>query len=63
MDGQSIREIGPRLPYHDVMCSFTGFAAQDVATHFIQRYNHPNVSTIYQSAIYHIHYPMRMRKG
>ena len=30
----------PRLPWHDVACSFNGEAAMDVARHFIQRYNH-----------------------
>ena len=29
----------PRMPWHDVACSFTGPPARDVAKHFIQRYN------------------------
>ena len=29
----------PRMPWHDVACSFTGPPAHDVAKHFIQRYN------------------------
>lgn len=29
----------PRLPWHDVACSFTGEAAEDVASHLIQRYD------------------------
>ena len=29
----------PRMPWHDVACSFTGRPAHDVAKHFIQRYN------------------------
>ena len=29
----------PRMPWHDVGCSFTGPPVQDVSKHFIQRYN------------------------
>lgn len=32
------REI-PRMPWHDVACSFDGAAASDVANHFIRRYD------------------------
>lgn len=37
------REV-PRMPWHDVACSFSGDAALDVARHFIQRYNYINQS-------------------
>ena len=30
----------PRMPWHDVACSFAGAPANDVATHFIQRYTY-----------------------
>ena len=33
------RSLAPRMPWHDVACSFTGPPAHDVAKHFIQRYN------------------------
>ena len=33
------RHVIPRMPWHDVACSFDGAAASDVANHFIQRYN------------------------
>ena len=34
------RSKDPRLPWHDVACSFSGLPALDVAKHFIQRYNY-----------------------
>ncbi len=34
------RSIEPRLPWHDVACSFTGEAVGDLVKHFIERYNH-----------------------
>ena len=39
MNNTALRYKIPRLPWHDVGCSFTGDAAMDVARHFIQRYN------------------------
>ena len=39
INNTSLRNEIPRLPWHDVACSFTGEAAMDVAKHFIQRYN------------------------
>ena len=33
------RSLVPRMPWHDVACSFTGPPVHDVAKHFIQRYN------------------------
>lgn len=36
---ENVRRKYPRLPWHDVACSFTGEAAEDVAKHFVQRYN------------------------
>ena len=33
------RNKDPRMPWHDVSCSFIGDSALDVAKHFIQRYN------------------------
>ena len=39
MNNAPLRYNIPRLPWHDVGCSFNGEAAMDVARHFIQRYN------------------------
>ena len=36
---RTLRSCVPRMPWHDVACSFTGPPAHDVAKHFIQRYN------------------------
>lgn len=38
-DPATCRHKHPRLPWHDVSCSFIGEAAEDVARHFIERYN------------------------
>ena len=37
-DGVEKNEI-PRMPWHDVSCSFTGEAVQDAVRHFMDRYN------------------------
>ena len=37
-DGVERNEI-PRMPWHDVSCSFTGEAVQDAVRHFTDRYN------------------------
>ncbi len=34
------RSREPRMPWHDVACSFTGEAVDDLVKHFIERYNH-----------------------
>ena len=34
------RKAIPRMPWHDVACSFNGSSALDVARHFIQRFNY-----------------------
>lgn len=39
-----IRDLYPRMPWHDVHSSVTGPAARDVAMHFIQRWNHHRLS-------------------
>jgi hypothetical protein len=39
-----IRDLYPRMPWHDVHCSVTGLAARDIAMHFIQRWNHHRLS-------------------
>ena len=41
---QKLREIGPRLPFHDMSCSFIGPPVGDVVKHFIQRYNSNKVA-------------------
>ena len=33
------REEDPRMPWHDVACSFSGDPVLDIARHFIERYN------------------------
>ena len=40
MDDYIDRAKIPRMPWHDVGCSFTGMPAQDVSKHFIQRFNY-----------------------
>jgi len=39
MDDYVDRNNVPRMPWHDVGCSFTGPPVQDICKHFIQRYN------------------------
>lgn len=36
------RKVTPRMPWHDIACSFNGSPALDVARHFIQRFNYIN---------------------
>ena len=37
------RKVIPRMPWHDVSCSFTGAPVQDLYKHFIQRYSNHQV--------------------
>lgn len=38
----------PRMPWHDIHCSISGEAAQDVALHFIQRWNYVAAKSDYR---------------
>lgn len=39
------RDMYPRMAWHDLQCAVTGRVARDVASHFIQRWNHHRLST------------------
>ena len=49
MDDYVDRAKIPRMPWHDVGCSFTGTPAQDVSRHFIQRFNDESAQPEIQS--------------
>lgn len=40
-----IRDVYPRMGWHDVHAGVTGCAARDVAAHFVKRWNHHRLST------------------
>jgi hypothetical protein len=44
VDETNIRELYPRMPWHDVHGCITGLPVRDLAAHFIQRWNHHRVS-------------------
>eukprot|EP00981_Chlorochromonas_danica_P012554 scaffold5146_cov164-Ochromonas_danica.AAC.3 len=39
------RELYPRMGWHDIHCAINGRLARDVASHFVQRWNHHRLST------------------
>jgi hypothetical protein len=39
------RDLYPRMGWHDVQCGISGRAARDIASHFVQRWNHHRLST------------------
>eukprot|EP00602_Paraphysomonas_sp_CaronLab_P005081 CAMPEP_0185033702 /NCGR_PEP_ID=MMETSP1103-20130426/22923_1 /TAXON_ID=36769 /ORGANISM="Paraphysomonas bandaiensis, Strain Caron Lab Isolate" /LENGTH=1391 /DNA_ID=CAMNT_0027570077 /DNA_START=374 /DNA_END=4549 /DNA_ORIENTATION=- len=43
-DDHQIRELYPRMPWHDIHGCITGLPARDLAAHFVQRWNHHRVS-------------------
>jgi hypothetical protein len=44
IDEINIRDLYPRMPWHDVHGCITGLPVRDLAAHFIQRWNHHRVS-------------------
>jgi hypothetical protein len=39
------RELYPRMGWHDIQCAISGRVARDIASHFVQRWNHHRLST------------------
>lgn len=44
------RDAFPRMPWHDLEASISGAAVRDVASHFVQRWNHHRLSALSSSA-------------
>eukprot|EP01038_Epipyxis_sp_PR26KG_P013202 gene13202-17691_t len=47
-----IRDAYPRMPWHDVAAGVCGMTARDLASHFVQRWNHHRLSSFsYKSSL------------
>lgn len=42
-----VRDLYPRMGWHDLHCGISGLAARDVSSHFVKRWNHHRIAARY----------------